>query len=137
MDMLVWFFTLTFKPFQYNRKSYVPKESTHNLKIIAQSYFLPLTWDIYFTWQLYVKTLEHRAHTVGPGISNLKKVDNLSTHGKLLTTFATFFPNAGARFLNKGTGEVVIYLQISDIYILSFMVIIILYYIIWPTFDPR
>ena len=62
----------------------------------------------------YVETLLHSVHTLGPGLSNLQKVDNLATRVNLLTTFATLIPNAGPRLLQKGPGEGVIYLQISE-----------------------
>ena len=50
----------------------------------------------------------------GLGLANLQKVDNLATCVNLLTTFATSITNAGPRVLQKGLGEGVIYLQISQ-----------------------
>ena len=66
----------------------------------------------------YVETLVHRLHTLGPGLPNLQKVDNLATCVNILTTFATLIPNAGPRVEQKGPGEGVIYLQISEMYLL-------------------
>ena len=51
---------------------------------------------------------------LGPGLSNLQKVDNLETSVNLLTMFETLIPNAGPRVLYKGPGEGVTYLQISE-----------------------
>ena len=45
---------------------------------------------------------------LGPGLSNLEKVNNLATRVNLVTTFATFIPNTGSHFLQKGPGEGVI-----------------------------
>ena len=39
---------------------------------------------------------------LGPGLTNLQKVDDLAIHVNLLTTFATLIPNAGPRVLQKG-----------------------------------
>ena len=47
-------------------------------------------------------------YALGPGLSNLEKVDNLATRVNLLPTFATLIPNAGPRVLRKGPGEGVI-----------------------------
>ena len=52
---------------------------------------------------------------LGPGISNLQKVDNLTKHFNLLTMFANLIQNAGPRVLQEGLGKGVIYLQISEI----------------------
>ena len=46
-----------------------------------------------------------RVHTLGPGRSNLQKVDNMATRVNLLTMFATLIPNAGPGVLQKGPGE--------------------------------
>ena len=51
---------------------------------------------------------------LGLGISYLQKYNNLATRVNLLTTFVTLTANAGPRILNKGPGEGVIYLQISE-----------------------
>ena len=51
---------------------------------------------------------------LGPGLSNLIKVDNLVTRVNLLTTFATLIQNDVPRVLQKGPGEGVIYLQLSE-----------------------
>ena len=50
---------------------------------------------------------------LGPGLSNLQKINNLATCVNLLNMFATLIPNAGPHVLQKGPGEGVIYLQIS------------------------
>ena len=52
---------------------------------------------------------------LGPGLSNLQKVDNMETRVNLLTMFTTLTPNSGPHVLHKGPGEGVIYLQISEI----------------------
>ena len=49
-----------------------------------------------------------------PELPNLQKIDNLETRFNILNTFATLFPNAGPSVLQKGPGEGVIYLQISE-----------------------
>ena len=43
----------------------------------------------------YFETLVHTVNTLGPGISNPQKVDNLATGVNLLTTFAILIPDAG------------------------------------------
>ena len=53
-------------------------------------------------------------HTLCPGLSKLKKIDNLSTRVNLLTAFTTLIPNAGPHVLHKGNGEGVIYLKNSE-----------------------
>ena len=58
--------------------------------------------------------LVQSVHTLGPGISNLNKVDSLVIRGNLLTKFVTLITNAGPRVVQKGPGEGVIYLQISE-----------------------
>ena len=49
-------------------------------------------------------------------LSNLQKIDNLATRLNLLTMFATFIPNAWPRFLQKGPGKGMVYLQISEMF---------------------
>ena len=44
----------------------------------------------------------------------MQKVDNLVTRVNLLTMFATLISNSGPCILQKGPGEGVIYLQISE-----------------------
>ena len=70
---------------------------------MAQSCFVPLTWEIIYL-TLYVETLVQRLHTLVPRLSNLQKVDNLETGVNLQTTFATLIPNAGPHVLQNGTG---------------------------------
>ena len=65
--------------------------------------------------------LVHIVHTLGRGLSNLQKFDNLATCVNLLPTFATLIPNAGPHFLQKGPEEGVIYLQISEMYIFYYI----------------
>ena len=57
---------------------------------------------------------------LGPGLPNLKKVNNLATGVNLLTMFVTLIPNEGPRVLQKGPREGVICLQISEMYDLNF-----------------
>ena len=45
---------------------------------------------------------------LGPGLSNLQKVDDMATRVSLLTTFATLIPNVGLHVMKKDTGEEVI-----------------------------
>ena len=59
-------------------------------------------------------TKGHMVLTLGPGLSNLQKVDNLATRVNLLPMLTTVVPNAGPRVLQKGIGEGVIYMQISE-----------------------
>ena len=62
--------------------------------------------------------LVQSVHTLGPGISNLQKVDSLVIRGNLLTKFVTLITNAGPRVLSKGPEERVIYLKILEMYTL-------------------
>ena len=41
-------------------------------------------------------------NTLGPGLPNLQKVDNLATRVNLLTMFAALITNTGPRVLQKG-----------------------------------
>ena len=60
-----------------------------------------------------VANIVSRLNTLGPGLPNLQKGDNLATRVNLLTMFATLFPNSGTHILYKGPGEGVDYLKIS------------------------
>ena len=52
----------------------------------------------------YMLTLVHRLHTLGPGLPNLHKVDNMATGINLLTMLATLTPDAGLHVLHEGPG---------------------------------
>ena len=52
---------------------------------------------------------------LGPGLPNLQKVNNLETRVNLITKFTNLIPNAGPRVLQKGPGEVVVYMQIPEV----------------------
>ena len=95
-----------------------------NLTKISQNLFAPKCTS--YNWSngpiglQYMPTLWSRFSTlqqgtyVRPRTFKPVKIDNLVTRVNLLTTFATLIPNTGPHVLQKGPGEGVIYLQISQ-----------------------
>ena len=53
---------------------------------------------------------------VCPVLTNLQKINNLETRVNLLTTLETFISNAVPCVFQKGLGEGVIYMHISEMY---------------------